>query len=124
MSPKNIVLSFWESMRSNDFVAASKWLSEDFEGDWPQSSELILGRENFSAINTEYPENGTWRFILNTIVCEGDKVVTDVSITDGVQTARAITFHTVKDGLICRQVEFWPENYSPPEWRSRWVQTY
>ena len=111
-------------MGSNDFVAASRWLTEDFEGDWPQSSELVFGRENFSAINSEYPQSSIWKFELNSIVCEEDIVVTDVSISDGVQEARAITFHTVRDGLICRQVEFWPENYVAPEWRSRWVKTY
>ena len=124
MKAKDIVLSFWESMRSNDFAGASKWLTEDFEGDWPQSSELISGRDNFIAINTEYPANGRWEFTLNSIVCEGDIVVTDVSVSDGEQQARAITFHTVKNDLICRQVEFWPDNYDPPKWRSRWVKSY
>ena len=124
MNAKKVVLSFWESMHSNDFLAASKWLTEDFTGDWPQSSELIYGRENFIAVNTEYPVSGSWAFVVNSIVCEGDTVVTDVSISDNDQGARAITFHTVKDGLIFKQTEFWPDNYNAPKWRSRWVKTY
>lgn len=124
MTPKEVVLSFWKSMESNDFDAASRWLSEDFKGDWPQSSELIIGRGNFVSINNEYPANGKWTFTLNSIVCETDTVVTDVSITDGVQRARAITFHTVESGLISRQVEFWPDDYEAPQWRSEWVTKY
>ena len=100
MKPKEVVLSFWESMRSNDFCKVSEWLSEDFKCVWPQSSEVIVGRKNFAEINTQYPSNGVWQFILNTIVAEGSCVVTDVSVTDGVQQARAITFHTIKNDLI------------------------
>ena len=42
-------------------------------------------------------------------------------MTDGVQNARAITFHTVENGLIKKQTEFWPDDYEAPEWRAQWV---
>ncbi|EGQ7673987.1 nuclear transport factor 2 family protein [Vibrio cholerae] len=121
MNSKDVVLSFWNAMKSNDCAKASEWLSLDFEGFWPQSGELILGRENFVAINAHYPANGHWLFDIHSIVCEGDSVVTDVSITDGVQKARAITFHTVENGLIIKQKEFWPDEMLPQEWRAQWV---
>lgn len=121
MEAKEVVLAFWQAMKSNDFAKASEWLSVDFEGFWPQSRELIVGRENFTSINSYYPANGVWRFDIHSVVGDGDTVVTDVSITDGVQKARAITFHTVADGLICKQKEFWPESMPAPEWRAQWV---
>ncbi len=121
MNSKDVVLSFWNAMKTNDFAKASEWLSLDFEGFWPQSGELILGRANFVAINAHYPANGHWLFNIHSVVCEGDSVVTDVSITDGVQKARAITFHTVENGLIIKQKEFWPDEMLPQEWRAQWV---
>ncbi|ENM3929759.1 MULTISPECIES: nuclear transport factor 2 family protein [Vibrio] len=121
MNSKDVVLSFWNAMKTNDFAKASEWLSLDFEGFWPQSGELILGRENFVAINAHYPANGHWLFDIHSVVCEGDSVVTDVSITDGVQKARAITFHTVENGLIIKQKEFWPDEMLPQAWRAQWV---
>lgn len=121
MAPREVVIAFWETMKSNDFARASEWLAQDFEGFCPQTSELIVGRENFVAVNSNYPAHGTWYFEINSIVSENDKVVTDVSITDGVQKARAITFHTVEDNLISEQVEFWPDDYEAPAWRSQWV---
>ncbi|MFV3351870.1 nuclear transport factor 2 family protein, partial [Aeromonas veronii] len=69
MHPKEVILSFWNAMKSNDFVKASEWLSLDFEGFWPQSGELILGRDNFVAINTFYPANGLWLFEIHSVVC-------------------------------------------------------
>jgi len=121
MTPKETVVSFWEAMQNNDFYKASTWLTNDFEGYWPQSHELITGRNDFGDVNSHYPANDKWLFEINSIVCEGQKVVTDVSITDGTQKARAITFHTVENGLIAKQIEFWPDDFEAPEWRSKWV---
>ena len=121
MTAKDVVLQFWQAMRGNDFDAAAQWLAEDFENYAPQSSEVIVGRANFAAVNANYPAAGRWQFDVNTIVAEGDQVVTDVAITDGVVAARAITFHTVVDGLISRQTEFWPDDYAAPAWRAAWV---
>ena len=121
MIPKDVVLGFWDAMRTNDFAKAAEWLAEDFQGYWPQSSELTVGRDNFTAINSEYLANGIWRFELNSIVCEGDTVVTDVLVTDSVLNDRVITFHTVVDGLIQKQTEFWPDPFEAPAWRSQWV---
>ncbi len=121
MTPREVVLSFWDAMRTNDFTAASLWLSPDFEGLWPQSGEVTRGRANFAAVNSQYPSAGPWTFTLNDIVCGGDKVVTDMTVSDGAMVARAITFHAVEGGLIRRQVEFWPDPFEAPEWRGAWV---
>lgn len=121
MSAKEVVIAFWKATGSNDFYKASEWLSEDFECYWPQSSELIVGRTNFAEINTNYPAKDTWRFHINSIISEGNHVVSDVNVTDGTVSARAITFHTVENGLITRQTEFWPDSFEAPEWRRRWV---
>lgn len=124
MDSKAVVLAYWAAMETNDFTAASEWLCEhEFECCWPQSNELIKGRENFAALNSAYPSEGLWHFTLNTIVVEGNQVVTDVSVTDGSRIDRAITFHTVVDGKIVKQTEFWPDNYPAPEWRSQWVES-
>lgn len=122
MNPKEVVINFWKVMGSNDFVAASNCLSEDYELLWPQSSERVVGRANFAAFNTAYPAGGTWTFHINSLVAEGNVVVSDVSVSDGTVKARAITFSTVKDGLITNQVEYWPDDYPAPEWRTQWVE--
>lgn len=122
MAPKEVVLSYWAAMETNDFYLASKLLTIDCVVQWPQSHETIFGRENFAKINSQYPASGKWTFVLNSIVAERNQVVTDVSVSDGKLFERAITFHTVEDGLISKQVEFWPESFPAPEWRRQWVQ--
>ncbi|CAM8827962.1 hypothetical protein NCW_04042 [Burkholderia pseudomallei] len=48
--------------------------------------------------------------------------MSDVSVTDGVQQARAISFFTVVHRKITRIVEFWPEPYAAPYDRSHLVE--
>lgn len=118
---KTVIEGFWEAMATNDFGHASTWLSADFEYFMPQTGEYLRGPQTFAALNTAYPAQGRWHFDVRTIVAEGDQVVSDVAITDGVIRARAITFHTVENDLIRRQIEYWPDDYPPPEWRARFV---
>ena len=122
MNNKQVLENFWATMETNDFHAASQLLHEEYNLDWPQSGERILGRENFAAINTNYPAEGKWHFEINQIVSEGDIVVTDVSVTEGKITGRAITFSTIKDEKIWKQVEFWPDPFGAPAWRAQWVE--
>lgn len=117
-----VVRAFWETMETNDFRAASLFLSDDYVLEWPQSKERLRGRESFVRVNEEYPAHGRWQFTLNQIVGNQNEAVSDVSITDGVVRARAITFSTVHAGKIIRQVEFWPDEYPAPENRRHLVE--
>lgn len=124
MNSKQIMETFWKTMESNDFHAVAELLHDDFTLEWHQSGEMIRGRENFAKINTAYPANGKWHFSINSIITEGDHVVTDVSVTDGVVKDRVITFSTIRDGKIWKQIEFWPEPFEAPEWRAQWVEKF
>ncbi|AXB34088.1 nuclear transport factor 2 family protein [Vibrio campbellii] len=122
MTEKDIVLNFWNVMESNDFYAAAECLSPDCEVIWPLTKEVIRGRKNFAELNSAYPAEGKWTFAIERIVGEGDQVVTDVIVSDGVRSDRVITFHSIRDGLICKQVEYWPEDYAAADWRTQWVE--
>lgn len=121
MTPESVVLNFWQTMNTNDFAAASDLLAEDFTCFWPQSRELISGKEAFNQINSQYPASGKWQFTVNSILSDNNKVVTDVTVTDGATTTRAITFHTVAHGKIVKQLEYWPDPFVAPGWREAWV---
>lgn len=108
-------------MNTNDFGAVGALLADDYRLEWPQPGEVIRGRDNFAAVNQHYPANGPWRFTVHTLLADGPQVVSDVSVTDGVVEARAITFSTVENGRIVRQVEYWPEPFAAPQWRRAWI---
>jgi hypothetical protein len=57
----------------------------------------------------------------------GDEAVSDVSVSDGVQSARAISFFSLSGGRIVRLVEYWPEPFAAPAhsartWSSGWIE--
>ncbi len=100
-------------MATNHFHSVAAVLSPDFMLEWPQSRERIRGAEGFARMNQEYPAHGPWRFTVNRVVGGESEAVSDVTVTDGARTDRAITFFTVVHGKITRIVEFWPEPSSP-----------
>ncbi len=119
---KQVVERFWMVMQTNDFKAVGELLHDEYVLEWPQSGERIRGRGNFVAVNENYPAHGRWEFSVHRIIGEGDQVVSDVGVIDGVITARVITFSTIRDGKILHQIEFWPDPFEPAAWRTEWVE--
>jgi hypothetical protein len=87
----DIVKQFWNLMATNDFRAAGSVLADDFVLEWPQSGERIRGRDNYAAMNAEYPAKGRWTFTINRLVGNDEEAVSDVTVSDGVQLARVIS---------------------------------
>lgn len=108
----DVVREFWRLMATNDFYSVAEVLSPEFVLEWPQSKERIRGAERFARMNQEYPAHGRWEFTINRIVGGENEAVSDVSVTDGVQKGRAISFFTLAQGKVIRIVEFWPEPFA------------
>jgi ketosteroid isomerase-like protein len=119
---RRLVTQFWAAMQANDWAEAAALFADDYLLHWPQSGERISGAANFVAVNAAYPAAGRWRFTVERLVVEGEQAVTDVVVSDGAVTARAITFTTVRDGRIAAQVEYWPDPFDAPAWRAPWVE--
>ncbi len=126
MKPDHLVREYWKRMNDNDFAGAAELFADDYTLEWPQSDEVVIGRERFIQINREYPAQGRWTFTVNRLVREENGntpedpavVVSDVTVTDGATVSRAVTFSYVAGGLILRQTEYWPEEYPAPENRA------
>lgn len=118
---RQVVKQFWAAIHDNDFHAAGELLHDEYMLDWPQSGERIQGRANFVAVNEHYPAAGPWRVTVHRLIAEGNEVVSEVTVTDGAQTGRAITFSTVREGRIVRQTEYWPDPFAAAAWRAQWV---
>lgn len=122
MQAEAIVREFWRLMETNDFQSVKQVLADDLVVEWPQSKERIRGAENFARMNAEYPTHGRWRFRINQLVASPDRVVTQVSVTDGTQSAEPISFFTVAGGKIVHLLEYWPEAFAPADNRRHLVE--
>jgi ketosteroid isomerase-like protein len=118
---QELVERFWQAMSRNDWTAAGRLLHEDYLLHWPQSGERIRGRGNFVAVNANYPAAGPWRFTVHRLVADEHCVASDVTVTDGAISSRAVSFFEMRDGLIWRVIEFWPDPFPPAAWRAAWT---
>jgi ketosteroid isomerase-like protein len=119
---RELVERFWRAMNTNDWQAVGALLHDDYTLDWPQSGERIRGRDHFAAVNAHYPAAGRWRFTPNRVVADASGAASDVTVTDGVRSDRALSFFAFRDGRIWRMTEYWPEPFAAPAWRARWVE--
>lgn len=119
---QRVVEEFWTTMDTNDFRAAGDLLHDEYVLEWPQSAERIRGRENFIAVNEDYPADGEWNFTIHRLLTDDTDVATEVTVTNESQAYRIITFSTIRDGKIAFQTEYWPDPYDPPARRAQWVE--
>lgn len=120
---ESVVREFWRLMGTNDFHGVRVVLAPDFSMEWPQSGEQIRGAERFCRMNAEYPTTSRWHFRINRLVADAESVVTQVSVTDGTQSAEPVSFFTVRAGRITRLVEYWPEPFEPAANRRHLVES-
>jgi limonene-1,2-epoxide hydrolase len=114
VSSRELLSAFWAAMQVNDWEKAAGYLSPDCVIDWPCSGERIVGRTDFAAVQARYPTStGRWSFDVHRIVGDGDTVVSEVTVTDGEQSARVIVFSDIDGDHVVRQVEYWPTAYDP-----------
>lgn len=115
---------FWAAMQANDWERAARHLAPKCVIDWPCSGERIVGRDTFVAVQARYPTNtGRWKFDVHRLVADGDVVVSEVTVTDGEQSARVVAFSELEEGQILRQVEYWPTAYEPMPGREDLMET-
>ena len=109
-------------MRANDWTHAAGHFVEDIAVVWPCSGELIVGRRDYADLQAAYPSTtGSWTFDIHRVVVDGETAVSEVTASDGEQSARVIAFSTVREDEIVEQVEYWPTAYDPPPGRERFT---
>jgi len=119
---ESVVRKFWSLMATNDFHSVTAVLDDGFVMDWPQSNERIRGPANFARMNAEYPTSAPWSFRINRLIAAGTSVVTQVSVSNGIQSAEPISFFTVVNGKIASLTEYWPDPFPAAENRSHLVE--
>ena len=123
MEPTKIVQALWDRMQARDWAGLGALLPDDLVVEWPVSGELIVGRENYVAINRKYPEG--WAIKVLRIVAAGEVVVSEVEVPhDTMGVHRVVSFWTVRDEKIVDGREYWTRLGSDPapQWRAPYTQ--
>lgn len=122
MTLEDTVRILWQAFDEGRFADIRPLLADDFTADWPQTRELIRGPDNFIALNAAYP--GRWRCRIQTLLREGERVVSLVEISDGEHKLWATSWFDFEDGRIVKAREFFADAMEPPFDRSAWAERY
>jgi hypothetical protein len=109
-------------MNTNDYAAVGVLLHDAFTLDWPQSGERIRGRANFAAVNANYPLPGPWRFNVDRLLENDLEAVTLVTVNSPEFHGPVVSFFEVRDDLIWRIQEYWPDPFESAPDRVQWVE--
>jgi ketosteroid isomerase-like protein len=125
LEPSEVIRALWNRIQDRDWIGVGELVAEHAVIDWPASRERITGRDNFVAVNREYPEG--WSIHVHRIVAEDDQVVSEVEVPhSGLGIFRVASFWTVIDNRIVRGTEYWITQGADeaPQWRARYVERY
>ena len=115
--------ALWDRIQARDWSGVAELVADAAVIDWPVSAERITGRDNYVAVNREYPEG--WSINVIRVVADGDQVVSEVEVPHAeLGTFRAASFWTVTSGKIVRGTEYWTSLGAdqPPQWRAGYVE--
>jgi len=120
-----VVRALWNRILDRDWNGVGELVAEDAVIEWPASRERITGRDNFVAVNREYPEG--WSIHVLRIVADDDQVVSEVEVPHTeLGIFRVASFWTVLGNRIVRGTEYWTTLGADdaPQWRARYVERY
>lgn len=118
MTPREVVESFWEAMRANDWEAAAQHFAVDAVIDWPCTGERMKSPAAWAEVQARYPTAGRWTFDLHRLIADESSAVSECTVTDGAQAARVVAISEVEGDRITRQIEYWTVAYEPADWRA------
>lgn len=122
MDTLTVIRSLWDRIEDRDWGGLTDLLADDVRVEWPASREVITGRENFVAVQSEYPEG--WSIRLLGAMADGERGATEVEVPfTGGEVFRVSSWWSVRDGLVTAGTEYWiTVGQDPaPEWRLPFV---
>jgi ketosteroid isomerase-like protein len=127
---RTIVEQFLSAMATNDFEAQERLLSDDIVEEYPQSGEVIRGKDNRRAIMENYP-GGTPRETSATGPSPKPPVVTgaddrytaagQITYPNG-ETWQVVSLIELTHGKVSKMTSYFAAPFEAPAWRAPYVE--
>lgn len=118
MDAAEVVRAYWARTQGRDWDGVRALLADDLVVEWPVSGERFTSADAFVGMNAAYPEG--WTIDVRSVVGDGEQVASQVLVPHVEHgPAAALSFWTVRGGLVRSAVEYWctPGSERPPDWR-------
>ena len=112
----------WAASAAGDQVTEHEIYHDDAVCFYPQSGEVIHGRQSLQALRSHHPGKPSG-FVVRRIVGEGDLWVTEYAIDYEGKSAFTVSIMEFRDGKVARETQYFADPFEAPAWREQWVQT-
>lgn len=119
---RELVLLHWQLANARDWAAFGRLLHPDLLYEAPQSRERIRSALGYVDFFATWPQ--PWRVDVLKCIADDDSVLTKIAFISSAPTMTGLTIFDVRDGLIARVTDFWPDPYEPGPRESAHVERY
>jgi len=117
---RRLVERLIEGFNAKDVDVMNEVMSDDSVLTYPQSGEVIKGRENRQAIYHARPALPAIKPFRT--IASGDVVVTEADLDYGDDQFQTVFVFVCRDGKIVSETVYWAKPFPAAEWRSPWVE--
>ncbi len=110
----------WRALEAGDLDAYEALLADDCVQHWPQSGEVIRGKDNIMAVNRNYPGFPNAR--VRELRGAADLWIGEADLDYHGRRVHYCSVWELRDGKIARQTDYFADPFDPPSWRARWVE--
>ncbi|MES2070872.1 MAG: nuclear transport factor 2 family protein [Pseudomonadota bacterium] len=119
---KTTVARYWLAANARDWDIFASLLHHDVVYEVPQTRERLRGRDNYVEFNASYP--GDWDLVVKNLIASETQAVSRIAFSNDGEVATGVSFFELRDGLISRITDYWPEAYEPPARHTVHMQRY
>ena len=111
-SSQALVSAYWAAAEARDWEAFGRLLADDVVYEAPMSRERVSGKAAYLRFNAE-GFTGDWHLTVQRLVADEGGAATWIRMADAGDVYPGLTFFEIRDGLIIRITDFWPQRYEP-----------
>ena len=93
---------------------------DDVAIEWPQSGEVIRGKQNIRELRLAFPTPPT--ATLRRIIGSGDLWAAEMIFDYAGDRFYTVLIHEYRDGLVVRETSYYGAPFEAPAWRAQWVE--
>lgn len=107
-------------LNAKDVDVMNEVFVDDSVLSWPQSGEVIRGREKRQGLYHAFPSLPT--IAPYRTVSSGDLVISEAELDYGTETYQVVFIFECHDDRIVRETAYWTKPFPAPAWRAAWVE--
>jgi ketosteroid isomerase-like protein len=109
-----------EALNTRDMAWFDALYHNDVVIYWPQSGEVIRGKQHIRELRQAYPTPPT--ATLGRIIGSGDLWATEMEFDYDGDRFHVVVIHQLRDGLVASETSYYAAPFQAPAWRAKWVE--